>query len=84
MNKVLSERTARVVYPDGREADLASELMGIADIAKLAGVQQGTVAAWIERHADFPPYRAHPSGGRIWLKEEVLTFLRDTERTINE
>lgn len=51
-------------------------LVGVQEIADLAGVRPNTVIQWTRRHSDFPPPVADLAGGRVWEVEDVIEWLR--------
>ena len=56
-------------------ATTESELLGISDIARLAGVSRNVVANWRTRHSDFPTPAAEPASGPVFRREEVAGWL---------
>ncbi len=52
-----------------------SDLIGMSDIARLAGVSRTVVANWRRRHGDFPPPAAEPASGPVFRREEVSRWL---------
>jgi type I restriction enzyme M protein len=52
-----------------------SELLGMTDIARLAGVSRSVVANWRARHSDFPPPAAEPTAGPVFRREDVAEWL---------
>ena len=56
------------------------DLVATGDIAKLAGVGVNAVAQWSRRHPDFPAPVAETSGGKIWQREDIVRWLKDTGR----
>ena len=57
-----------------------SELVGVSEIAELAGVSVYTVYAWRRRHQDFPAPVAELTGLLVWRWPEVQAWLRATGR----
>jgi predicted DNA-binding transcriptional regulator AlpA len=55
--------------------ELLSRLVCARDIAKLAGVGQSTVNNWIMRHADFPPAVAKVGPSRLFVLDDVCTWI---------
>lgn len=53
-----------------------AEPVGVADIARRAGVQPSTVQKWRQRHDDFPSPFAELAAGPVWLWEPVARWLR--------
>lgn len=51
------------------------ELVGLAEIAEMAGVSRQAVANWTSRHASFPSPLARLAAGPIWRKEEIAAWL---------
>lgn len=54
---------------------LDSDLLGMTDIARLAGVSRTVVANWRTRHKDFPTPTAEPAAGPIFRREDVVGWL---------
>lgn len=50
-------------------------LVGLAEIAKMAGVQRETVQAWTERHASFPVPAETLAMGRVWWRSDIAAWL---------
>lgn len=51
------------------------ELVGISEIAELAGVQPNTVKVWRQRHDDFPKPVAQLKMGPVWTWEQVRPWV---------
>jgi hypothetical protein len=56
------------------------DLVATGDIANMAGVTVDAVAQWVRRHPDFPAAVAVTSGGKIWLRADVMKWLEKTGR----
>lgn len=55
------------------------DLVATGDIARLAGVDRATVGQW--QHRDLLPAPvATTSGGKVWLRSDIETWLRATGR----
>ena len=54
---------------------LDSDLLGLTDIARLAGVRRNVVANWRDRHADFPKPAEQPGSGPLYRRDEVAAWL---------
>src|SRR5438105_11727386 len=52
-----------------------ADLLGLTDIARLAGVGRTVVANWRKRHADFPPPADSRAAGPVFRREEVQEWL---------
>lgn len=52
-----------------------SDLLGLTDIARLAGVRRNVVANWRDRHADFPKPAEQPGSGPLYRRDEVAAWL---------
>jgi len=52
-----------------------SQLLGISDIAKLAGVTRGAVANWRNRHSDFPEPAEKLPSGPVFDRQAVADWL---------
>jgi type I restriction enzyme M protein len=52
-----------------------TDLLGLTDIARLAGVGRTVVANWRKRHADFPPPADARAAGPVFRREEVQEWL---------
>src|SRR5438552_13898527 len=51
------------------------DLLGMTDIARLAGVSRTAVANWRARHSDFPSPAAEPTAGPIFRREDVVHWI---------
>ncbi len=56
-----------------------ADLVGIAEIAKLARVSRQAVSNWRTRYDDFPAPRASLRGGPVFSRSEVLAWLARTK-----
>lgn len=56
------------------------DLVGVAEVAEMLGVSRQRVHAIMTTHADFPKPVAELSAGRVWLREDVETWKRNTGR----
>lgn len=54
---------------------LDADLLGLTDIARLAGVRRNVVANWRDRHADFPQPAEQPGSGPLFRRDEVAAWL---------
>jgi hypothetical protein len=52
------------------------ELVGIHEVAAMAGVTTSAVANWTARYVDFPEPLAELHCGRIYDREEVQRWLK--------
>lgn len=55
------------------------DLVGISEIAALAGVSRQAVSNWRSRSKNFPAPIAELSSGPVWHKEEIEEWLRSKE-----
>jgi type I restriction enzyme M protein len=55
---------------------LDSDLLGLSDIARLAGVRRNVVANWRDRHPDFPKPAEQPGSGPLYRRDEVAAWLQ--------
>jgi predicted DNA-binding transcriptional regulator AlpA len=55
------------------------DLVSIGDIAGMLGVTRQRADA-LSRTKDFPEPVATVAGGRLWMRDEVLAWMRDTGR----
>jgi chromosome partitioning protein len=53
------------------------DLVGIAEIADLAGVSKQVVTNWRHRHDDFPKPIQTLQSGPVWNKEVIMTWLKN-------
>src|SRR5438876_11458852 len=53
-----------------------ADLLGLTDIARLAGVGRTVVANWRTRHADFPPPADSRAAGPVFRRDEVQEWLQ--------
>lgn len=51
------------------------ELVGLGEIAQIAGVDKSTVCLWRKRFSDFPKAIAQLSVGPIFVKAEVTLWI---------
>ncbi len=61
-------------------ATVGTELMTMADIARLAGQSRATVGNWKARNPDFPTERERGSRGPLYDRAEVVGWLQSTGR----
>jgi len=54
---------------------LDSDLLGLSDIARLAGVRRNVVANWRDRHDDFPQPAENPSTGPLFRRQDIADWL---------
>jgi chromosome partitioning protein len=59
---------------------LASELVGIREIAARRGVTPQVISNWRQRKADFPTPVAELSMGPVWIYSQILPWLKSTEK----
>lgn len=59
----------------GMQSD--ADLLGLTDIARLAGVGRTVVANWRKRHQDFPPPADNRAAGPVFRREEVQAWLEE-------
>jgi chromosome partitioning protein len=79
-----------VTHDDGRRVP-SDDLVGIAEIAEMAGVSTAAVANWRKRTADFPtPVRELRAGPvfsaravRLWLRQQRKVSMTNVLATIN-
>ena len=57
------------------------QLVGISEIAELAGVSRQAVSNWRTRFKDFPHPLAELSSGPVWQNEDIELWLRTREGT---
>jgi len=53
-----------------------ADLLGLTDIARLAGVGRTVVANWRTRHSDFPPPADSRAAGPVFRRDEVQEWLQ--------
>jgi len=53
---------------------MADDLVGVAEIARRAGVAWGTVQSWRRRHPDFPAPAARLDMGPVWWWSDVARW----------
>lgn len=58
------------------------DLVGLSEIAELAGVSRQAVSNWRSRFKDFPQPKAELSSGPVWGKDEVILWLKRREGTM--
>jgi len=64
-----------VVGRDRRDAGVSKDdLVGVAEIARRAGVAWGTVQSWRRRHPDFPAPAADLAMGPVWRWTDVARW----------
>lgn len=54
------------------------DLVGVAEIAEILGVSRQRVHAISKTHDDFPAPVAELSAGRIWLRKDIESWVRQT------
>src|SRR5438876_12287561 len=57
------------------------DLMGLSDIARLAGVQRSAVANWRDRHDNFPKPVPVAGAGPVFKRDAVLAWLEANRPT---
>ena len=57
------------------------DLMGLSDIARLAGVQRSAVANWRDRHDSFPKPVPVAGAGPVFERDAVLAWLEANRPT---
>lgn len=62
-------------YRGGAMSLPGDDLVGTAEIAQRAGVQQATVQAWTERHSSFPEPCRDLAMGRLWWWSDIAAWL---------
>jgi chromosome partitioning protein len=55
------------------------ELVGVSEIAELAGVSRQAVSNWRSRSKNFPSPLAELSSGPVWLKENIENWLKNKD-----
>lgn len=55
--------------------------MGVAEIAEMLGITRQGVDKLVRTRDDFPPPLAVLTAGRIWRREDVERWARETGRT---
>src|SRR2546428_10524785 len=55
---------------------MAGDLVGIAEIAELAGVSRAAVVNWRTRHSDFPSPVTTLQAGPVFSRDQVRKWLR--------
>ena len=71
----MSTVTENIVFRRPEVARADSPLLGISDIAKLAGVTRGAVTNWRNRHDDFPEPAEKLTSGPVFDRQEVADWL---------
>lgn len=60
------------------------ELIGISEVAELAGVSRSAVTNWRARHDDFPQSSFETSAGPVFRREEILHWLTNRSRNVTK
>lgn len=60
------------------------ELLGMTEIAQLAGVSRAAVANWVIRDPSFPKPVADLACGSIWLKPDIVNWLGQNKHIANK
>jgi len=55
------------------------ELVGLSEVAEMAGVSRQAVVNWRARFSDFPAPVAELASGPVWTKEEIEKWLKGRE-----
>ena len=55
------------------------DLLGLAEVAELAGVSPQAVANWKTRYRNFPNPITVLKGGPVWRREDIVAWLRQKE-----
>lgn len=59
---------------------MATDIVGMVEIAERLNVQRTTVERWRQRHADFPPPSLVVSGTPIWPWPKIEAWARSHGR----
>ena len=55
---------------------VAPDVVGIAEVARLANVSKTTVSSWVSRGTTPPlPPSTRLAGGHVWRREHIVTWL---------
>lgn len=60
-----------------------SDLISMADIARMSGQSRATVGNWKARSQDFPAERSRGSRGPLYNRFEVIAWLESTNRAVS-
>ena len=63
--------------------NVTEELLGVTEIAAFVGISRQRVQKLTETDADFPEPVAMLARGRVWSREAIEEWARDTGRTVN-
>ena len=55
------------------------ELVGLSEVAEMAGVSRQAVVNWRARFSDFPAPSAELASGPVWVKEDIEKWLKRRE-----
>lgn len=59
---------------------MTHHLVGVAEIAELLGISRQRVNAIAKTHPDFPKPEIELAAGRIWKREDIERWAKDTGR----
>lgn len=60
----------------------AADLVGVQEIAQMAGVTSQAVTNWEARYADFPQPLVRLASGPVWEWKRVVKWLEATGRLV--
>ncbi len=67
-------------YVNATVLGMAAELVGIFEIAEMLGITRQRVDAIVRTHPDFPKPVAELRAGRIWRRDDVEAWARQSGR----
>jgi hypothetical protein len=58
------------------------DLVGLSEVAEMAGVSKQAVVNWRERFSDFPAPAAELASGPVWMKKDIEEWLKRREGSV--
>jgi chromosome partitioning protein len=71
-----------MLFTEGNMAQQGDELVGIGEIAEMAGVSRQAVANWRVRTSNFPRPVTELTSGPIFRRSQIRSWLRQNKRNI--
>jgi len=60
------------------------DLVGLSEVAEIAGVSRQAVVNWRARFPDFPAPAAELASGPVWTRDEIEKWLKQREKNVME
>lgn len=60
------------------------DLVGLSEVAEIAGVSRQAVVNWRTRFSDFPPPAAELASGPVWTRDDIDNWLKRRENQVEQ